>query len=619
MPATRDSQVSEDEPSDPSILKNIVANNQAKGDGFKTQHVVAYILTAVLAREYSGWQHAMDHGLGLFGIAQFCTAFGNLNYYLCLAEIWSAIPFSGGSYALSRTTLGFYWGFLDGSCEAIIYVIHAALSAEQLGDKIVSLLEINPHYTLVFIFIFFVIALTITIQKSLVVLRRTYMIISGISILIVIVFCFGSMHWSDFNQNASLHKTNHFSSPSNWFQGGFTEWITILPATLLPYAGTRSYAILTSVTEQPKTTLPRAIVIGFSIVFLLNMMVIFINASQPGGIEHTARLDAPMGVGWQLMFKLKSDIEVFQTSTIFSLPSSFGKMLAYILPGGLLFFSMGKSNLLPSFLYANHSVDRTMGSIVLVTLSMIFCIFQHFFPEIDMYMVLVMMTKLTDCSFLYGYVLMKTRYSTLEREFKNPFGIPGAVFAFVMFVFTFLSAGFYQGSYFPPQFMVAYFGAGTVYYFLFAKRTETLCEEEDRVFLKIHVRNYNIAKKRKKNMFNGWKSKTRVAPGNKYRVHSSNSNNDSSNVVTITAPRYANIIESSDGSEFVNLECILGPALETKTIAEAENEDEASVTPNKIIETKQAEEYKMVEEGRGENRDYAAGGMMYSGVIVQVV
>lgn len=462
---------------------------------FRSIHIVAFILSATLGRQYSGWTPALSNGFGGFGIAQLMCAASCIMYMLCLTEIWSAIPFSGGNYGLTRASMGFFLGFLDGGCEVLVYVAHSALSALSLGTKMQLLFDLPEHYILVFCFVFYAISVWLTAQRRLFMLRRAYVVLAAVSLIILLLYLFGMLKYVDFLENASLHKNSDVANVNNWFQNGFSDFMLYFPLSSTPYAGMKSFALLTINSKDPKRMFPFAVTIAFLILFCVNMLDIFVFASQPGGILMTAAHPMPMLVGNELMFKL-DPLNNLRLTLWLSLPSSFAKLLTYILPSGNLFHCLGNSYYLPPFLCLNKTQDRTNGCIVSGVFGMLLCIAIYYEPTIDLYNVTLFFTILTAATFIYGYIKLKTTFSNVQREFKSPFGIAGGVYCCVVFVIIFVAGAFFQKDWFTLEFSLVYFGILTIYYFAVARKGDRLCEEEDKVFLQMHVRNFNRSKKK---------------------------------------------------------------------------------------------------------------------------
>ena len=107
------------------------ASQASKLDALYTQRIAAPISTqntrncnlgvvTVVGGQYYGWNTSLRYGFfGYYLLTQLLVALAFLLYALCIAEITSAVPFSGGAYGLARVAQGFYMGFLVGCSEAL--------------------------------------------------------------------------------------------------------------------------------------------------------------------------------------------------------------------------------------------------------------------------------------------------------------------------------------------------------------------------------------------------------------------------------------------------------------------------------------------------------------------
>ena len=80
----------------------------------------------------------------LFGLAISSTLYINLT--LCLAEMSSMLPFSGGSYGFARVTMGTYPGYMVGASESLQYIMYTAASVELLGSCVTKALRVHASY-----------------------------------------------------------------------------------------------------------------------------------------------------------------------------------------------------------------------------------------------------------------------------------------------------------------------------------------------------------------------------------------------------------------------------------------------------------------------------------------
>jgi len=256
-----------------------------------------------------------------------------------------------------------------------------------------------------------------------------------------------------------------------------------------------------------------------------------------------------MAVGWALMFNTDKETTIRITAAM-AIPAAFARIFAYIVPAAIMIQSMGASHLLPSLMFVNNSKNFTMAAVWSSMFGMALCVSYYYYPVTLLFYTTVLGTMITDCTFLYGYVLLKTTYSTVTREFTSPFGMTGAIIAILIYILVFISAGFYQSNYFPLKFIAGYLGGLSIYYHVFARKEQTLNEEEDHVFFKIHVRNFNMNKKNKRRFWFD-RRKKKIAVGNYDALAEdvvNNNNHNSSDEVISLAPVESKT--SSVGQEF---------------------------------------------------------------------
>ena len=91
--------------------------------------------------------------------------------------------------------------------------------------------------------------------------------------------------------------------------------------------------------------------------------------------------------------------------------------------------------------------------------------------------------------------MLQTKYSNLSREYRSPFGIYGAVFAFCVFLFGIICVIFFQNdNYLAVSIYAGIAGVLTLYYFAYASKRQTMSEEERKILFVAHVVNHNSSK-----------------------------------------------------------------------------------------------------------------------------
>eukprot|EP00981_Chlorochromonas_danica_P005240 scaffold1050_cov176-Ochromonas_danica.AAC.6 len=224
--------------------------------------------------------------------------------------------------------------------------------------------------------------------------------------------------------------------------------------------------------------------------------------------------------------------------SLFCLPALLGNFLGMVYAGGRQVRSMAGSGLLPSFLATVQQDDAIVVNVVREgnkeerTLSesnsekeqilkekepivaMVICSIISYillvicYEELDythFLLIILRVGGLQACieswGAMFAYIVFATRFSSMERGFRSPFGITGAV---VVLVYTFILAGsLLQSSSFSTgdnkYVGVAegiYFVLCIVYYILVVRHRQFFSKEEQDRFMKAYVVNANKKKRR---------------------------------------------------------------------------------------------------------------------------
>ena len=88
---------------------------------------------------------------------------------------------------------------------------------------------------------------------------------------------------------------------------------------------------------------------------------------------------------------------------------------------------------------------------------------------------------------------MTVRYNKLERTFKSPLGMFGAIYAGVVYTFGVVSIiGFQDDDHFAFISVLVIVFCLSLYYFLYARKRQVFSSDEEKIMFKVHVINSNI-------------------------------------------------------------------------------------------------------------------------------
>jgi len=246
-------------------------------------------ITVVIGGQYFSWNAGYSAGFGSYLIGTILIGSAYLCLCLCTSELTSALPFAGGAYGLARCTLGFYAGFLVGICETIEYISYVASSTISLAQLISSVFTSAAGYEPVIGLGFYVSALLIYIHGG-----KFFWFFNVaaalLSLLLLLIFCFGSLPYVDFQRNAVTQN-------GQYFVGGMSEFLRVLPISAWFFVGVEALNMSCDDMSAPRRTVPRGQISCVATLNITAILVMFVCASLPGGIDNAATALAPLNTG----------------------------------------------------------------------------------------------------------------------------------------------------------------------------------------------------------------------------------------------------------------------------------------------------------------------------------
>ena len=450
-------------------------------------------ISIVIGGQYFCFNLGLLAGFGSYCIATFLLGTSYIMLCFCNAEITSMLPFAGGAYGLARVSLGLYWGFMVGICEAVEYIVYVSSTSVSLSNMILSISGSDPNLMPVLALIFYLTALAIHIKGGLL-FWRTNAFLALVSLAFVLIYGLGSLPWVDFGTWAKSPTTN--GSEEGMFLGGMEAFMTAYPLAAWFYVGVESLNLGCAYVSNPKVQIGRGSVACVLTLFATSILVLFVVSSlppMPSTDDAASPLDFltnsvaeslnPFNSGYQRMFKIS-----FASATILSIPATYATAFGFVFSYGRLLLAMSRSGLFPTFMARTYGPYKTpyvtfiVGSVIGYAL----VIAVHYEPVVALYLFNICMISafFAYSSQMLGYILLKVRFPNQERLYKSPFGIPGAVYAMLNFVLGFVSIVAFQHDDCTAFIVwVICVDIYTAYYFLWAKRRQTFSPEEQFIYV----------------------------------------------------------------------------------------------------------------------------------------
>lgn len=168
------------------------------------------------------------------------------------------------------------------------YIMYVATSAVALGSMVSMLVPTMQGYEPVVWLIFYMTSLIVHIKGGHVFWHFTSFL-GIISLLILVIYCLGSLPWVNIEMHAPLR--------GRWFVGGMSEFMYVLPLTAWFYVGVECLNLACNDTTDPKSAIPFSQLSCMATLFVMSLLVLFVCSSLPPGLELTSKSAVPLNAG----------------------------------------------------------------------------------------------------------------------------------------------------------------------------------------------------------------------------------------------------------------------------------------------------------------------------------
>jgi len=460
----------------------------------KIRHLDLFLIgvTIVIGGQMTQFNQSFAAGYSISISNTLFTGFGYLCLSFCMAEMSSALPFSGGVYGFVRAFIHPWLGFLVSFFELALNVMYVAGAVYALARVSVSLVfqeddeQIRdneaPAIFTISIIIYVIINVICILGGK--VFWGFNMILSFLVLALLFIYMFGSLPNVDFNKYAI----------SDQVVNTHTLFSYLAPASC-SYLGIQYLPLLSKDVENPRKTIPRVMVSSVLFFMLTSVGLITISCSQEPGITHLAGSSFPLSYGFHKIFNMS-----LEKAAWLSVPGLFAIAFGFTFSYARQSLSMAESHFLPKFFAYKTPYTGTpyCGLLFASAFCLVIEIFIHYD---DTFFSLLYNLSLLSAYFVFNsacvaYIVFYYTYTTVAREFRSPLGIYGAICAIL--IFTFCTAGIVGFDLEALVIVGIDVVFGTIVYFSYVAQHQVFSKEEQDNLFKAYVINANIAKKNQK-------------------------------------------------------------------------------------------------------------------------
>jgi ethanolamine permease len=455
---------------------------------------------AVISGHFSGWNFGfLTGGWGGMLVAGAIICVMYLGLVFCIAEMSPALPHTGAAYSFARTAMGPWGGFVTGLFENVEYVIAPAVICTFVAAIFASVAGLDVAYYPILWAVLYAIFLALNIFGVALSYKVT-LVVTVISLLGLVAFWFVGFSKFDFN----LMALNIGVGPDGkaielpegngpWFPFGFSGVLATLPFAVWLFLAIEQVPLAAEESVDPKKDLPKGIIFGMLTLIVSAFMIVLINPSivGVGSFALSSSLE-PVVQGAREVLGQTGAV-IFAVVALIGLIASFHTILY---AQGRQIYSLSRAGYFPSALSVTHPTHKTphvamiTGAVVGFVVMLIIWyanggggseptqLGDDIIGSVMLNMA-VFGAMLSYIAQAVSFILLRRNQPTIERPFRSPLGIPGAVVTIVIAVVTL----FYQLQ--DPNFskgviwVIAWIAVGIVYFALIGHNKLILSPEEE--------------------------------------------------------------------------------------------------------------------------------------------
>lgn len=448
---------------------------------------------AVISGHFSGWNLGLaSGGWGGMFIAAIIIAIMYLGLTFSIAEMSPALPHTGAAYSFARTTMGPWGGFITGLCENVEYVITPAVVVSFIGSYMGSIFDTPPAFQpvyWVFGYVIFVGLNVVGVELSF----KVTLVVTLAALACLVAFWVSAIPVMDFSRwalnigvsadGAAVELPNGGGPFLPFGIGGalaampFAVWL-FLAIEQLPLAAEESV--------DPKSDMPKGIMAGMATLIVSAFMILWLNSSVANGAFGLSTSLEPLLDGFKAIYGT-GIASLLALVAVVGLIASFHTI---IYAQGRQIYSLSRAGYFPRALSITHGSRKTphvaMVAGAVVGLGIMLAIWFALGAEAGaaaiggtLLNMAVFGAMLSYVMQALSFILMRRNMPQIERPYKSPFGVPGAVLTILIALVTIyfqLSDPIYRNGVIG---VALWFAVGIAYFAAIGRHKLVLSPEEE--------------------------------------------------------------------------------------------------------------------------------------------
>jgi ethanolamine permease len=405
-----------------------------------------------------------------------------------ISEMSAAMPHTGGAYSFGRSALGPWGGFVTGFAETIAYVITTAVVgtfAALYADAIVADLFGVTLPTLLWVVIIYVIFVALNAAGAAASFRFAF-IIAIIALLVLAIFFISALFSGQFSTD-KLFDIAPEAGGSTFLPFGILGVLLALPFAIWFFLGIEELPLAAEETKTPSKDIPKGAIAGMFTLVVTAFLVLILN---PGivGAAAISESGEPILDGFRAIFPNSDIAALLSLMALAGLIASFqGIMFA----AGRNVYSLSRAGYYPKFLSLTGERKTPWVALLASAVVGIVLVFglgaiaygAEEAPYVNaanaLLLIAVFGAVIAYILQMVSFLILRRKFPNVERPFRSPVGIWGALVAGIIGLVTLILMPFNDDYRAVIIWVAVAYVAGLVLFALFGRKRLVLSPEEE--------------------------------------------------------------------------------------------------------------------------------------------
>jgi ethanolamine permease len=446
---------------------------------------------AVISGDFFGWNFGLAAG-GFGGLLVATLIITVLYVGLCfsVAEMSAALPHTGGAYSFARSAMGPWGAYVTGLAENMEYILTPAVVVVGIGGYLGAIFGTPESYAPLWWLAAYGVFVGLNMAGVEISFRFT-VALTLLALAILFVFYAGALPHFDLSRWALDIEPE--AGGSRWLPFGSVGVLKALPFAIWFYLAIEELPLAAEEAHAPQRDLPRGILMGLATLVICAFLTLFLNAGIAPGADAIGRSEEPLFEGFQTIFGVGIGSKLLAGVAVAGLVASFHTIIfAY----GRQIYSLSRAGYFPRWLSVTHARMRTPRRALLAGAGLGYAValaIHGLGAEHPVGAVLLNMAVF-GAVMSYGlqmtsFILLRRRLPEIERPYRSPLGVPGAVVALAISAVTLVALFVVDPVYQKVVIGAAIWYALGLLYFAFHGRRRLVYSPEERFAMERAVEN----------------------------------------------------------------------------------------------------------------------------------